>query len=147
MRRVTIFDTSICSENVGDEIIMDCVKKELINMFKRTMFLKVPTHEKVTRISYIKMKKTEIGFVGGTNLLASNMRYPINQWNIHIWNTPYLKNVVLMGVGAQYYGEKINWYTKWLYRKALSDKYIHSVRDSYTEKILKSMGIKNVINT
>lgn len=147
MDRITIFDTSVCTENVGDEIIMDSVKRELRSMFKQTMFLTVPTHEKVTRISYIKMAKTHTGFVGGSNLLATNMRYPINQWNIHIWNTKYFKDVVLMGVGSQNYGKKVNYYTRLLYRKALTDKYIHSVRDSYTEEVLKSIGINNVINT
>lgn len=147
MNRITVFDTSVCTENVGDEIIMDSVKKQLRSMFSRTMFLRVPTHEKITKISYLRMRKTNIGFVGGTNLLASNMRYPINQWNIHLWNTKHMKNVVLMGVGSQNYGDKINWYTKLLYKKALTPNYIHSVRDSYTEKILRKMGINNVINT
>lgn len=147
MNRITVFDTSVCTENVGDEIIMDCVNKQLRDMFKKTMFLRVPTHEKITKISYLRMKKTQLGFVGGTNLLASNMRYPINQWNIHIWNTKHMNNVVLMGVGSQNYGDKINWYTKLLYKKALSPKFLHSVRDSYTEMIMKKMGINNVINT
>lgn len=147
MNRITVFDTSVCTENIGDEIIMDCVKKQLRDMFPKTMFLRVPTHEKITRISYLRMEKNKVGFVGGTNLLASNMRYPINQWNIHIWNTRYLNDVVLMGVGSQNYGDKINLYTKLLYKKALSMNYLHSVRDSYTEKILKKIGIDNVINT
>lgn len=149
MNRITVLDTSVCTENVGDEIIMDCVKEQLRQMFPQTMFLKVPTHEKVTKISKIRMKKTEIGFVGGTNLLASNMRYPINQWNIHLWTTKNFSNndIVLMGVGSQNYGDKINWYTKKLYNKVLTKKYIHSVRDSYTQSILNKMGITNVINT
>lgn len=147
MNRITVFDTSVCTENLGDEIIMDCVKRELRNMLPRTMFLNVPTHEKITKISYMRMKKTKLGFVGGTNLLASNMSYPINQWNIHLWNTKHMNNVVLMGVGSQNYGDKINLYTKLLYKKALSSNYFHAVRDSYTEKIMKKIGINNVINT
>lgn len=147
MNRITIYDTSVCTENVGDEIIMDSVNRELRSLFKRTMFLKVPTHEKITKISYIKMRKTSLGIVGGSNLLAPNMRYPINQWNIHIWNTKHMNNVVLMGVGCQNYGDKINWYTRLLYKKALSENHIHSVRDSYTEEILRKIGIDNVINT
>lgn len=147
MNRITLFDTSVCTENVGDEIIMDCVKKQLRDMFPQTMFLRVPTHEKITKISYNRMKKTNIGFVGGTNLLASNMRYPINQWNIHLWNTKHMNNVVLMGVGSQNYGDKINLYTKLVYKNALSPKYLHAVRDSYTEGIMRKMGINNVINT
>ena len=147
MNRITIFDTSVFSENLGDDIIMDCVKAQLRDMFPRTMWLRVPTHEKITKISYLRMKNTKLGFVGGTNLLASNMRYPINQWNIHLWNTKHINNVVLMGVGSQNYGDNINLYTKLVYKKALSSKYLHSVRDSYTEGIMKKIGIDNVINT
>lgn len=147
MNRITVFDTSVCTENVGDEIIMDCVKVQLREMFPQTMFLRVPTHEKISKISYMRMKKTNIGFVGGTNLLASNMRYPINQWNIHLWNTKHMNNVVLMGVGSQNYGDNINLYTKLVYKNALSSKYLHSVRDSYTEGIMRKIGINNVINT
>lgn len=147
MNRITVFDTSVCTENVGDEIIMDCVKVQLREIFPQTMFLRVPTHEKISKISYMRMKKTNIGFVGGTNLLASNMRYPINQWNIHLWNTKHMNNVVLMGVGSQNYGDNINLYTKLVYKNALSSKYLHSVRDSYTEGIMRKIGINNVINT
>ncbi|MCS5420921.1 MULTISPECIES: polysaccharide pyruvyl transferase family protein [Psychrilyobacter] len=149
MKMISVLDTSVCTRNVGDEIIMECVKSQLRDIFPRTMFLKVPTHERVTKISSIKMRETEIGFVGGTNLLAFNMCYPINQWNIHLWNIKNFSNndIVLMGVGSQNYGDKINWYTKLLYKKVLTPKYLHSVRDSYTENMLKKMGINNVINT
>lgn len=147
MERITIFDTSVCTENIGDEIIMDSIKLQLRTMFNRTMFLRVPTHERITRISKLRMGKTKFGFVGGTNLLALDMLEPINQWNIHIWDLKKLNNVILMGVGAQAYCEKINFYTKYLYRKILKGDYIHSVRDSYTESVLKSIGITNVVNT
>ncbi|EIL8447475.1 polysaccharide pyruvyl transferase family protein [Clostridium perfringens] len=147
MDRITIFDTSVCSENLGDEIIMDCVKNELMKCLPKTSFLRVPTHEKISEISYIRMKKSSLGIVGGTNLLAANMRYPINQWNIHLWNAMHLKNVILMGVGSQNYNNKVNFYTKMVYKKALSSKYLHSVRDNHTEKLMIKMGFNNVINT
>ncbi|RYF91932.1 MAG: polysaccharide pyruvyl transferase family protein, partial [Chitinophagaceae bacterium] len=38
-------------------------------------------------------------------------------------------------------------YTQKLLHAVLSDKLIHSVRDSYTRNMLKSIGIENVLNT
>jgi polysaccharide pyruvyl transferase WcaK-like protein len=52
-----------------------------------------------------------------------------------------------MGVGWWQYQKKPNLYTKILLNKVLSSDKTHSVRDSYTEKQLKSIGINNVLNT
>jgi polysaccharide pyruvyl transferase WcaK-like protein len=52
-----------------------------------------------------------------------------------------------MGVGWWQYQNKPNSYTESLYKAVLSNKYMHSVRDSYTKKMLASIGINNVINT
>ncbi|MCI8702231.1 MAG: polysaccharide pyruvyl transferase family protein [Turicibacter sp.] len=147
MERITVFDTSICSENVGDEIIMDCVYKQLRDIFKNTGFLKVPTHERISKISFLRMKKSKIGIVGGTNLLSMSMRYPINQWNIHLPQALKLKDTVLMGVGANNYSVKTDFYSKLVYKHALSKNYIHSVRDELTLRRMKELGITNVINT
>ena len=52
-----------------------------------------------------------------------------------------------MGVGWWQYQGHPNIYTKYLYKKVLSKNAIHSVRDSFTENMLKSIGITNVFNT
>jgi polysaccharide pyruvyl transferase WcaK-like protein len=52
-----------------------------------------------------------------------------------------------MGVGWWQYQKKPNLYTSLLYNRLLSQNYLHSVRDGYTENQLKSIGITNVINT
>jgi polysaccharide pyruvyl transferase WcaK-like protein len=52
-----------------------------------------------------------------------------------------------MGVGWKFYQRPTDFITAVFLRKLLSKKYVHSVRDSYTEKRLRTIGINNVINT
>ena len=67
------------------------------------------------------------------------------QWNINLFNYQPLKGSILVGVGAGK-GSKVNTYTKILYSKVLSHRFIHSVRDERTKDILEDMGFK-AINT
>lgn len=146
MKKITIFDTSILSDNIGDFIIMDSVEQELNKLFPRDMMFKSITHDKVSKITYRLNKISDYSFIGGTNLLSSNMnRY--NQWKINLIDSFFLKNIILMGVGWWQYQKKPNFYTKYILKSVLHSEILHSVRDSYTEQMLKSLGIHNVINT
>ena len=57
------------------------------------------------------------------------------------------KNTILMGVGFDSNSELFDQYTKRLFSIILSSEYLHSVRDTFSETMLKSMGIENVIYT
>lgn len=53
-----------------------------------------------------------------------------------------------MGVGWGNYNKfGTDPYTKWVYRSLFSKTLIHSVRDSYTEQMLRKIGVTNVLNT
>lgn len=145
MQTISLLDTSICSSNLGDQIIMDSVQKHLDSLFD-ALFIHIPTHDVISKESYQFMKKSHFIFVGGTNLLSSNMN-SYNQWRVSWWDALFVKNIILMGVGWWQYQKLPNFYTKTLYQMLLSKQYLHSVRDSYTEKQLKAIGITNVINT
>lgn len=143
---ITLFDTAVCSENVGDQIIMDAVYDELNDLFPHAMVINSATHERISTSTYNAVKKSELSLVGGTNLLSSNMnRY--NQWNIGFRDARHLKEVLLMGVGWWQYQRPPNFYTRKLLGAVLDKKKIHSVRDSYSEKMLRKAGFDNVINT
>lgn len=146
MKKITIFDTSVVSDNIGDFIIMDAVNRELKTLFKECMFFYSLTHDKISKASYKLNKISDYSFIGGTNLLSSNMN-SYNQWKINLFDSFFLKNIILMGVGWWQYQKQPNIYTKILYRSVLHKQILHSVRDSYTEKMMKSMGFNNVINT
>jgi len=143
---ITVFDTSICSKNLGDNIIMDAVKSEIQSLFKNSIILYTPTHEKISKISYNLVEKSAYSFVGGTNLLSSNMN-DYNQWKINLIDAYYLNNILLMGVGWWQYQKVPNRYTNFLFNSILHNSLFHSVRDGYTEKRMKAMGFNNVLNT
>lgn len=144
--RITVFDTSIATKNLGDELIMESVVSRLNELLDYPRMYHIPTHDEINEGSYKCLQDSSISFVGGTNLLSSNMR-EYKQWHIGLRDAWKLNNVVLFGVGWWQYQEKPSWYTKFLLRRVLSDDYNHSVRDSYTKNMLESIGISNVINT
>lgn len=149
MKPITILDTSIATTNLGDEIIADGVKKELNGMFgDKSMFLSVPTHEKIGRHSRKIINKSQYSFVAGTNLLNSKYRLVRTKpWKLNLLEASILNNVILMGVGWGDYQGDIQPLAKFFYKQILDSNKIHSVRDNYTKEKLESIGISNVINT
>ncbi|MGE7120737.1 polysaccharide pyruvyl transferase family protein [Peribacillus sp. NPDC046944] len=153
MDNVLLLDTSVGSLNKGDDIIMKCIRHQLLGITNNRFTLTLPTHvspfhwyQVARRSSRVKIySEAKYKFVGGSNLLTMNMVTHFPQWNINIFNYHPLKGSILVGVGAGK-GTKVNTYTKVLYSKVLSHKYIHSVRDERTKKIVEDMGFK-AINT
>jgi len=153
MENILLLDTSVGSLNKGDDIIMKCVKHQLKDITQKGFVLTLPTH--VSPFSWFQVVRNsnrvqlysnaKYKFVGGSNLLTMDMLTHFPQWNINLLNYKPLKGSVLVGVGAGK-GEKINGYTKHLYKKVLSHDLIHSVRDERTKKFLEDMGFK-ALNT
>lgn len=144
---IGLINPSIGSNNLGDIIIYDAVYVLLREIYPNAFITNYPSQLHRNYDARLKMSGEDLLFVGGTNLLASNMNDRF-QWKVDPMDKIYLKNkFVLLGVGWWQYQEEPNSYTKNLFDKILSKKFIHSVRDSYTEKMLKAAGIPNVINT
>lgn len=146
MKTIAILDTSIAGTNLGDRIIMDSIKGILFELFNDAFFVFIQTHDRISKPSYQLIDQSDLRFLGGTNLLSSNMDR-FNQWKITLWDSLFMKDIILSGVGWWQYQNTPNIYTRLLLSRVLSKNYLHSVRDSYTEKQLRSIGIKNVINT
>ena len=141
------------SLNKGDDIIMECVRKELAFILDQNFELTLPTHVSAFHWYQIyrglariqKYAKCKYKFVGGTNLLVKDMATYYPQWNINIFNSKVIKDCVLVGVGAGA-GEKTNMYTSYLYRKILNTNLYHSVRDLRTKQYVEKLGLK-ALNT
>ena len=147
MKKIVLYNPAISSLNIGDEIIAKSCKQNLDKIFNNDMYIEISTHLPVNN-SYLKrIKDVRHSFVLGSNLLMPKLDARFRQWDIKMWNVEYMKPVILMGVGWNKYSTKTTTYTKNLYKRLLSDKYLHSVRDIYTEQKLKEIGINNVINT
>lgn len=143
---ITLVDTSIATRNVGDEIITNAVMSELGNIFSANQILHIPSHNYLTLNSYKCLRESSLAVVGGSNLLSSNMPF-YQQWKIQPLDLIFMREFVLLGVGWWQYQKKPNYYTRIMLKSLFSQKYMHSVRDQYTENMLKSIGIKNVLNT
>ena len=146
MRLVTLLDTSIASSNLGDQIIMEAVRGELSDVISDALTYNVASHEWMGSKSRGLVQRSDFTIAGGTNLLSSHM-WIRSVWKLSPRDALQCRNVVLMGCGWYQFQRKPDPYTRWLLRSILSDKHLHSVRDSYTQKKLASIGITNVVNT
>lgn len=153
MKNIMLLDTSIGTSNMGDYIIMECVRKELSPILKKNFVYEMPTHLPAfssfavfrNSLAVQQYSNCELKFAGGSNLLVKDLRTHYPQWNINPWNSRPLEGVITVGVGAGA-GEYTNSYTTKLYQKVLNHKYYHSVRDERSKEYVESLGLK-AINT
>jgi polysaccharide pyruvyl transferase WcaK-like protein len=145
-RQVAVLDTSIASENTGDQIIVEAVNSVLKDLFPDAHFVTVPTHERLFLRSLRLIRDSDLAFVAGTNLLASNMRTN-KQWRIGLLESLLVEDLVLFGAGWWQYQDPPDRYTRILLDRVLSEDWTHSVRDAYTEKMLGLAGVEDVMNT
>lgn len=143
---ICLFDTSIASLNVGDFIIMDAVKKQLSLIDKLPQLVSLPTHDNFGKEGRKIMSTAEFSLVGGTNLLSSEL-LKYRQWKFKFTDLAYMRNCILMGVGWWQYQNKPDLISEVIWKRILHKEMIHSVRDSFTQNQLKSIGVTNVINT
>ncbi|MEN8352525.1 polysaccharide pyruvyl transferase family protein [Acinetobacter towneri] len=146
---ITLYDTATGSLNLGDQIIMQAVIKQLEVLFEQETFIQYPTHYPMSKYAANKAWKNSLAFVGGTNILQSHweIKPKKNQWAIGFFESFKMQPAILFGCGWQSYNEKTTFKAKKFYENSLSSKFLHSVRDSYTVERLKQIGVKNVLNT
>lgn len=147
MKNVVLYDPGVSSMNLGDKIISQAAKEQLDFILKDSFAVEVSTHLPQSLYYMRHLAKADLKFVLGSNLLKSTFFGFKKQWDINLRLSKITGPCVLVGAGWWQYGNKPNLYTKILLKSTLSKKYIHSVRDEHTLKILKSIGINNVINT
>lgn len=143
---VSIFDTTVSDNNLGNQIIMESVYEYLRIMFPEQFFVKLPYLDSIGPESLNYIAQSKYVFFGGTNALSAEMEN-YKQWGIDESNVSRIKNVILMGVGWWQYQGAISLNTRGILRSVLHENIYHSVRDSYTVEKLYSIGLKKVINT
>lgn len=155
MDNILILDTSIASFNKGDDIIMECTRKELAPLLEHAHELTLPTHispfhwYQVWRNStYVqKFSDCKYKFVGGSNILIPHLLTHFPQWNINLFNYQPMKGCIMVGVGAGAGAEgKIEGYAKYIYQRLLNRDYYHSARDERSKQYMERLGLK-AINT
>ncbi|MBE5528317.1 hypothetical protein A9J41_12440 [Laribacter hongkongensis] len=144
--KISVYDTTICDDNLGNQIIMDAINPVIDKYFRDAFIIRLQYLEKFGRASQRHIRESRYTFFGGTNALSSQMnRY--SQMGFTLADAMRINNVVLVGVGWWQYQKEPNLYTQYLLRKILHRDVIHSVRDEYTKNYLQSIGVENVVNT
>jgi hypothetical protein len=143
---ISIFDTRICDNNLGNHIIMDSIDKVLHEMYPEAFFVSLPYLESIGDVACDYNQASDYTFFGGTNSLSSEMR-TYRQWGLDAKIAKRLAGVILLGVGWWQYQKEPDAYTRSILRKVLHPEYCHSVRDSFTASQLRAAGFENVCNT
>ena len=153
MKRILLLDTSLASDNKGDDIIMECTRRELDFILKDNFEYTLPTQ--VSPFHWYQVWRNSnrvrsysncpLKFIGGSNILCKDLLTHYPQWNINWFNCRPIEGSIGVGVGAGA-GEKSNWYTRKMYQRVLSHDYYHSARDERTKEYLESLGLK-ALNT
>ena len=147
-KTVIRFDTSLGTDNLGDDIIMRYCNRILDELLPGHRSIHIGTHLMPTLEQEQAVKQTKYKFVCGTNLLTSSSEH---HWR---WILPdgvlrkmNYRNAILLGVGWGEYQEECSDYSRMIYRTMLNPCVLHSVRDQYTLNKLQQAGFHNVINT
>ncbi len=149
MKSILLFDTSVATLNTGDEIIMESIKKNWPELYGNNYIRTFPAHTPSFRLWQFLLKKScreyshaDLKFICGTNALYTDMFRPNPVWNVFYGNTIVQEGTICIGAGVGVNSTKTTAYTKMLFRKVLSHKYIHSVRDEKTKLYLEDMDLK-----
>ena len=140
-----ILDTAMGSDNCGDQIIMEACMLQLRDKLDVSAMQHVPTHQFPSDFERMLLSNSRMKILCGTNILSSHMG-SYGLWKLGPDVAPY-RNTLLLGVGFDSAVLDFDDYTKRLFQTILSKEGIHSVRDSFSEKMLRDMGIQNVLNT
>lgn len=154
MKNYVLFDPAEGTQNLGDYIIMEAITKQMDFLLNGNFVTHFSTHTPIARL-YQNFRKNMASracdnadkkFICGTNIFKNSLLRLAPDWNINYFNIKYYKDSIAIGCGFNMNSKYMDLYTKRIYKKILSKKYIHSVRDERTKKILEELGFK-VINT
>lgn len=140
-----LLDTSMDSDNCGDQIIMQNCEKQLNGIIECEKATRIATHRYLSDAEKYDLLRASYKILCGTNILSGKIR-KYGLWKLTEDISVY-KNIILMGVGFDSECEEYDLYTKIFFKTILAPDVLHSVRDRFSERMLKRMGIKNVIYT
>jgi polysaccharide pyruvyl transferase WcaK-like protein len=145
MDTIAIVDTSICTDNLGDEIIMDAVNDVVWELFPNAYVFRVPSHEALSDRTRKFIRQASWCFIGGTNLLSSDIT-PWGLWRLDEAGAAAYGSTrtVCLGTGWNDYMPEATPQTRALLQTALSPDLLHSTRDSYTRDHLATVGRKAI---
>jgi hypothetical protein len=139
------------SSNLGDFIISESILSLLGSLFPHNEIKRVSSHSFLTKKHRELIKSSAFSFIGGTNLLYSDMltyrQLALRKGRL-LWLFPGINDLILVGAGwGPDYKKKMTWRSSLLYNNILHRNYLHSVRDSFTADKLSKETRRKTINT
>ncbi len=141
---VHFLNTSIASDNLGDEIIVESIEAALRPLFAKCYISTSSTHDGLGPFGRELMAAADVGIVMGTNALCphNQLRSGRFGWTIDRADRAVLAGkVVLCGVGAYRAFQTVDPAQAALLGEILSRHYRHSVRDGLGLEILRQSGL------
>lgn len=146
MRRIHLIDTSVASDNVGDEIIVRAAERELWPLIGDAYVSRSAGHEGLGAFGRALVRRADMVVMLGTNALSA--RYRLNRhfmWRVTWADLPALRGkVVLLGVGGNRDFTTVDWRQQWFLGQLLSKDHVHSVRDAVGGRIVTEVGHRAV---
>lgn len=136
---------------MGDLIINEAIMKEMEYLFDKSFTIRFGTHNPILHHLQLlrsngissNCNEADYKFLGGTNLFKSNLLKLTPGWNVNLLTSSIYRGSIAIGCGVGGDADqKLNPYTKEIYKRALSGEYIHSVRDLATKKFLERLGFQ-----
>ncbi|MCK0095132.1 polysaccharide pyruvyl transferase family protein [Yoonia sp. F2084L] len=148
MRHIHLIDTSIGSDNIGDEIIVQEAKKHLLPLLTDAYISTSAGHDGLGNYSRDIAASADAIVLLGTNALSAKYKGGSKYiWHVERQDLPILREkVVLFGVGANRDFRKIDRKQLKFLKHVLSPNHIHSVRDETAARIVRACGL-DVLNT
>lgn len=157
MKTTILFDPSQGTSNLGDLIIRRAIDRELASVFSNNFVVRYGTHTPLATLGmFLRGKRNQIianclaadqKFICGTNIIKESLLHLNSDWVVGPLSAKLYSGAVLIGAGMSGNPpQRIDSYTKQMYRKILSFEYTHSVRDTRAAEFLRHLGFK-AINT
>lgn len=141
---ILLYDVSIDTDNLGDEIIMKYSRNIIREIFPNSKIFPVPTHRAPSEDELAQVPPNATPYVFGTNIICPDVK------SYNLWRMPsdpsLYSNTVFVAVGMNSYGE-ISEASRRLYHSIANKGVLHSARDKYSAEKMRLMGIGNVLYT
>ena len=144
MRHVHLLDTSVASDNLGDEIIVSEARRYVFEVFGDAYISTSSSHDGMGYYGRQLAQSADIVLLLGTNgLTAKYQRRGHFVWQVGRADIRALEGkVVLFGVGASKDFDAVQPRQARLLKRLLSSQHVHSVRDETGLRLLQEIGIK-----
>ena len=142
-RHFHLIDTSVASDNVGDEIIVEEARHHLSDLLSDAYVTTSSGHDGLGPYGRDLAAAADVVFLLGTNALSARFRKSKFIWTVTRRDFPALEGkVVLLGVGANRDFDAVEWRQRRFLNRLLSKNYSHSVRDDLGLRILQEVGVQ-----